>query len=172
MVHRDEQIEAPEVLLIGVDGERIGVVPTSDALDRARSDNLVLIEVQPAAKPPVCRLMNADDVAAREKREVDVEPFEIRTIRFPLGLSETDFKLKTRHGSAFLDQGGAVEIRIPFHTGGRRSGERASARTLLVRIQEALLPAGNKPNRTRYEADELIALFNPRKGECPDEDQC
>jgi translation initiation factor IF-3 len=171
MVRRNEQIEAPEVLLIGVDGERIGVVPTPDALDRARADGLVLIEVQPTACPPVCRLMNAEELTTREAREVDVEPLEIRTIRFPLGLSETDFRLKTRHGSAFLDQGGAVEIRIPFHTGGRRSGERASARTLLERIQEALLPAGNKPHRTRYEAGELIALFNPRKGECPDVDQ-
>lgn len=54
----NEQIRADEVRLIGEDGEAIGVVPLSEAFERARAAELDLVEISPTAKPPVCRIMD------------------------------------------------------------------------------------------------------------------
>ncbi|MCC8191102.1 MAG: translation initiation factor IF-3 [Planctomycetes bacterium] len=54
----NEQIRGEEVRLIGEDGEALGVVPLSEAFDRARTAELDLVEISPTAKPPVCRIMD------------------------------------------------------------------------------------------------------------------
>ncbi len=51
-------IKRREVRLIDENGEMIGVMPTQRALDIARERNLDLVEVQPNAIPPVCKLMD------------------------------------------------------------------------------------------------------------------
>ena len=159
----DEEITASEVLLIGAEGAKIGVCSRRQALERARGEGLRLVEVQPAASPPVCRLMSAEAVSERGAGAPVRPPvLETRTIRFPLGLSETDFQLKIRHGLAFLRQGGAVRVHIPFHTGGRRPGERHSAAVLLEQIEEALSTAGKKTDPFRGEEDGLVAVISPR----------
>ena len=53
-VRSNEQIRVPQVRLIGVNGEQIGIVPTRDALRRAQEEGYDLVEVAPLAKPPVC----------------------------------------------------------------------------------------------------------------------
>lgn len=57
VIHADEQIGAPEVLLIGKDGEKLGVKAISEALALAREKGLTLVEVSPEETPPVCRLL-------------------------------------------------------------------------------------------------------------------
>lgn len=54
----NEQIRGDEVRLIGEDNEPLGVVPLSQAFDRARAAELDLVEISPTAKPPVCRIMD------------------------------------------------------------------------------------------------------------------
>ena len=57
-VRVNERIRVREVRLIDEDGKQIGVIPTREALDAARERGLDLVEVQPNAVPPVCRLMD------------------------------------------------------------------------------------------------------------------
>jgi translation initiation factor IF-3 len=54
----NEQIRVPEVRLIGVDGQQVGVMPVKEALAHAAEANLDLVEVAPQANPPVCRVMD------------------------------------------------------------------------------------------------------------------
>jgi len=46
------------VRLIGPDGEQVGIVPTVEALAAAEAAEMDLVEIQPTAEPPVCRIMN------------------------------------------------------------------------------------------------------------------
>ena len=57
-VRINEQIRAPEVRLIGADGQQIGVMPAKEALAHAVEAHLDLVEVAPQANPPVCRIMD------------------------------------------------------------------------------------------------------------------
>ncbi|MBQ5781747.1 MAG: translation initiation factor IF-3, partial [Spirochaetaceae bacterium] len=54
----NEQIRVREVRLIGEDGSQLGVIPTVDALRRAREQDLDLVEVSPSANPPVCKILD------------------------------------------------------------------------------------------------------------------
>ena len=61
----NERIRVPEVRLIGDDGSQIGVIKTDEALQIARDRDLDLVEVAPEARPPVCRVLAHDRLAAR-----------------------------------------------------------------------------------------------------------
>ncbi len=69
----NERIRTREVRLIDENGEMIGVMPTQRALDIARERNLDIVEVQPNAIPPVCKLMDYGrykyEQAKKEKRK-------------------------------------------------------------------------------------------------------
>jgi translation initiation factor IF-3 len=50
--------DLPRVRVIGASGEMLGVIDIGDALRLARQDSLDLVEVNPKATPPVCRLLD------------------------------------------------------------------------------------------------------------------
>src|SRR5688500_4633338 len=54
----NDRVRAPEVRLIGPDGEQVGIVSREQALSRAEAANLELVEVAPNAEPPVCKIMD------------------------------------------------------------------------------------------------------------------
>ena len=90
--------------------------------------------------------------ASRAGRRVD-EP-ELRTLRFPVGLSETDFRLKVGHGIAFLAQGGALEVAV--------RGERAAAGELVDRVVAEFAVCAEPAGEARRTADEIIVVLKPR----------
>lgn len=48
----------PRVRVIGSDGEMIGVLTRDEALSMAEDEGLDLVEIQPQADPPVCKIMD------------------------------------------------------------------------------------------------------------------
>ena len=54
----NENIRFPEVLVIGPDGEQLGVMSSREAQFKANEYDLDLMCVAPNAKPPVCKIIN------------------------------------------------------------------------------------------------------------------
>ncbi len=54
----NDQITAKEVRVIGEEGEQLGVLSLSTALDQADKAGLDLVLMSPNANPPVCKLMD------------------------------------------------------------------------------------------------------------------
>jgi len=54
----NEQIRITPIRVIDQDGNQLGVIPTQEALDKAKEAGLDLVEVAGDAKPPVCRIMD------------------------------------------------------------------------------------------------------------------
>lgn len=54
----NEQIISPEVFLIDENGEKIGAVPRTKALQRAQEAELDLVEVNPLVTPPVVKIID------------------------------------------------------------------------------------------------------------------
>ena len=63
------EINAPEIRLVGEEGEQLGIVPLADALAKAEAAELDLVEIAPTAKPPVCRIMDYGKFKYRESEE-------------------------------------------------------------------------------------------------------
>src|SRR3546814_19867182 len=75
------EIRVPEVRLIGVDGEQLGVVKTSDALDLSEQSEVDLVEIAPNAEPPVCRLMDSGKFKYQEQKRQQEARSEERRVR-------------------------------------------------------------------------------------------
>ena len=166
----NDAIRAPSVLLIEPDGAAVGVLPLPEALARARAAGCDLVEVNPRATPPVCRLMEPGRAETHARKRPHVSPpAEVRALRFRSGVSETDIRLKARHGRAFLADGGAVELRIEIGSGDEHgAGDAAqAAHGLLERLRDELSSVGTCSMPPTRQQGELLALLLPRAGTEP-----
>jgi translation initiation factor IF-3 len=67
----DRRIKAREVRVVGANGEQLGVLPTDQALARAQAEGLNLVEVNPMARPPVCKIMDYGRFKYEEKKKAN-----------------------------------------------------------------------------------------------------
>ena len=104
----NDEIRVSQVRLIGPNGEQVGVIATSVALNLAKEANLDLVEVAPNAKPPVAKLIDYgkykynEKIKAREARR-NQSTAEIKEIRFRLKIDDHDFEVKKGHVVRFLN---------------------------------------------------------------------
>ena len=118
----NERIRVPEVRLVDDEGEQLGVMPTRDALKKAEESGLDLVEVAPAADPPVCRLMDYGKFryeANRKEREArkirkSKPSNELREVRLKTRIGEHDRSAKTRQVKRLLGEGSKVKVSVMF----------------------------------------------------------
>jgi len=107
------------VRLVGVDGEQLGIVPTEDAMQRARTLDLDLVEVAPNADPPVCRIMDYGKFKyMQSKREQEARKkqtvIQVKEIKVRPKTDEHDLNVKIRHIRRFLEDGDKVKVTVRF----------------------------------------------------------
>ncbi len=127
--------------LIDEEGQQLGILPVVQALRVARERDLDLVEVAPAAKPPVCRLLNygkyiyekakKDKEARKAQRQI-----EIKEIRMRPKIGDHDLAFKTRRVREFLGDGAKVRLRVRFR--GRERSYPEIGRELLDKLSEEL----------------------------------
>ena len=113
------QIRSPEVRLIDADGTNVGVVSTTEAKRIARDAELDLVEVAPAANPPVCRVMDVGKfIYERQKKERESRrqqtKIEVKEIRLRPKTTAHHRSFKVRDARKWLNQGKKVKVRIRF----------------------------------------------------------
>ncbi len=112
-------IRAPKVRLIGPNGDNLGVVSRSEALQIARAADLDLVEVAPNANPPVCRVMDFGKfLYERSKKERQARKSqaktEVKELRLRPKTSEHHREFKVRSARKWLEKGMKVRVRILF----------------------------------------------------------
>ncbi|MEJ2761973.1 MAG: translation initiation factor IF-3 [Gammaproteobacteria bacterium] len=137
--HRlNEEITAPEVRLIGSDGEQIGIVPLAKAQESADEAEMDLVELVPNAEPPVCRIMdfgkyqfdqNKKKQAAKKKQK----QIQIKEVKFRPGTEESDYQVKLRNIQRFLTHGDKVKVTLRFR--GREMVHQELGSQMLERIE-------------------------------------
>ena len=115
----NEKIRAREVQLIGVNGEKFGVLSLDEALDKAAEARLDLVLVSPGTKPPVCKLMNYGkykfEQAKREKEaRKNQKVLEMKELRVTPNIEKHDFEFKAKNARKFLEDGNKVKITVRF----------------------------------------------------------
>ncbi len=127
--------------LIDEEGQQLGIFPTLQALRIARERDLDLVEVAPAANPPVCRLLNYGKyIYEKAKKEKEARKaqrqIEIKEIRMRPKIGDHDLAFKTRRVREFLGDGAKVRLRVRFR--GRERSYPEIGRELLERLSEEL----------------------------------
>jgi translation initiation factor IF-3 len=107
------------VRLVGTEGEQLGVVAIGEALQRARSAELDLVEVAPKADPPVCRIMDYGKFKyMQSKREQEARKkqtiIQVKEIKVRPKTDEHDLNVKIRHIRRFLEEGDKVKVTVRF----------------------------------------------------------
>jgi translation initiation factor IF-3 len=109
------------VRVIDEEGNQLGIMPTMEALRTARDRGLDLVEVQPMANPPVCRIMDhgrhkyEQEMRAREsKRQSSSRATELKEVQLSPVIAEHDLGIRVGHAQRFLDEGSKVRLTVRF----------------------------------------------------------
>ena len=140
--HRtNRQIRVPEVRLIGLKGEQLGVVKTDEALRMAQEAEVDLVEVAAAASPPVCRLLDygkfryskqKKDAEAKKKQHVT----QLKELRIRPGTDIHDVARQLKKAQEFLEDGQRVKFTLRFR--GREMAHQDLGRGKLTSIANQL----------------------------------
>jgi translation initiation factor IF-3 len=114
-VRINEAIKAKELRVIGANGENLGVIPTRDAQKLAEEANLDLIEISPAAQPPVAKIMDYGKYQyelKKKAKEVKAKSHvtETKGVQVKIGTGENDLNLKAKRAAEWLTEGHRVKI--------------------------------------------------------------
>lgn len=113
----NERILAPEVRVIGPEGENIGVLPRLEAIERAKSFELDLIEISANAVPPVCKIADFGRYQYEEAKKEKVskakqKTSEVKEIQIKIGTGEGDLALKAKKATEWLKEGNRVKVEL------------------------------------------------------------
>ena len=115
----NENIRFSQVLLIGPNGEQLGVMSSREAQLQANKYNLDLYCVAPNANPPVCKVLNygkyryEQQKKAKENRKNQTR-IEIKEIQLTPQIGQHDLETKARAASKFLLEGNKVKVGVRF----------------------------------------------------------
>ncbi len=112
----NNQITAPELRVIGEQGENLGVMSRDEAIKLARPDaGIDLIEISAQAKPPVARLMSYDKFRYDEEKRIKKERLAqksaaMKAVQITAKAAHNDLMVKVRQVEKFFAQGHPVEV--------------------------------------------------------------
>lgn len=113
----NEHILTPEVRLLGMENENIGIMKTAEALIKAREIGVDLVEINPKADPPVCKLVEFTKFKYQKEKEAKKQKAsshesEIKGIRLSVRIGEHDLNVRLAQAEEFLDSGDRVKAEI------------------------------------------------------------
>jgi translation initiation factor IF-3 len=124
---------------MGSTGEQLGVMKLSDALRKAQSLELDLVEVAPTANPPVCKIVDFGkyryDLSKQEKDRKS-SGAKLKEIKFRVNIDDHDYMTKIRHGEEFLDKGNKVRVQLQFR--GREMAHQEFGMQLMEKVKNDL----------------------------------
>ena len=132
-------IRVPQVRVISADGEQLGIIATSEALNQARLAGLDLVEVAPDAKPPVCKIMNFGKFKYQQKKKVvkqQAPKGRLKELRMRPKTGENDIMVKVNKAREFLSKKDKVLISINFR--GREMAHIEEGAKLMEFVMEKL----------------------------------
>ena len=161
----NDRIRAPEIRLIGADGENVGVVTPARGLELAQEAGLDLVEISPNAVPPVCKIMDLGKFKyEQQKREAEARKkqkiIEIKEIKFRPGTDTHDYDVKMRSVMKFLTEGDKVKVTLRFR--GREMAHQQLGLELLNRVASDVGEAGKIESMPKLEGRQMVMMIAPK----------
>lgn len=163
---KNHEIRVPRVRVIGSDGEMIGVLSRDEALSMAEDEGLDLVEIQPNAEPPVCKIMDFGKFKFEMQKKANEakkkqKQVEIKELKFRPVTDEGDYQIKMRNIRRFLEEGDKVKINIRFR--GREMSHQELGRQMAERIEAELGDDIVIESRPRLEGRQMVMMIAPKK---------
>lgn len=151
--------------MIDANGEQLGIMLTQDAMARAEEANLQLVEVNPKASPPVCKIMDYGKFkyeTAKRDREAkkNQKTTELKEVKFRPKTHDHDFDFKTRHIRRFLDEGDKVKLVVQFR--GREITHPETGRAILEKVIRELVDVATVLQLAQMEGNRMNMVLAPK----------
>jgi len=132
----------------------------------AEEAGLDLVEIQPTAEPPVCRLMDYGRFRFDQKKKVNEarkkqKQVQIKEIKFRPGTDEGDYQVKLRNLTRFLNEGDKAKVTMRFR--GREHAHRELGLDLLKRVEGDLADISIVEQQPQMEGRQMIMVLGPKK---------
>lgn len=160
----NELIRAAEVRVIADDGEQLGVMTPADAIERAQSVGLDLVEVAPGSKPPVCRIMDYGRYKYEQKKKrtgknKQAHAAALKEVKLRPGTDMHDLTFKLNNARRFLMDGDKVKVTVMFR--GREMVHTSRGRHQLDEVVEQLKGVAKLENAPRMEGRFMSMILVP-----------
>jgi translation initiation factor IF-3 len=161
----NEAISAPQVRVVGPDGEILGILSVDEALQKAESFGLDLVEVAPGAEPPVCKILDYgkfkyEDQKRKAEARKKQKTIDIKEIKMRPGIDAHDYDVKMRSMRRFLDEGDKVKVTLRFR--GRELAHQELGYKVLERVRTDLDELAKVEQMPRMEGRQMIMVVSPR----------
>jgi translation initiation factor IF-3 len=160
----NNRITAPEVQVIGSDGDNIGILNTNEAISMAKEQGLDLIEISPNAKPPVCKIIDMGkfkydaqkkaNVAKKKQKIVLLKEIKMRPVT-----EAHDYDFKVKNAKKFIGKGDKVKFTIRFK--GRELQHSHLGRELMDKIKVDMQDIGKVELHPKFDGKQMIMVIQP-----------
>jgi translation initiation factor IF-3 len=160
----NEQIRISPVRLIGATGEQLGVVPTAQALERAREAGLDLVEMAADERPPVCKILDYGKMrfeASQKNSKNKTRQQKVKEIRVRPKTGDHDVDTKVNQARKFLEHNDKVQVTVLFR--GREMQHQQEGRRVLDQVLEKLADLGKVERPPSMDGRKMTALLMPLK---------
>ena len=161
----NHRIRVPVVRVIAADGSMLGVLGTQEAMRMAQEQGLDLVEVNPKADPPVCKILDFGKYKYEEKKKAGEAKrkqtvVEIKEIKLRPKTDDHDLAFKVKAARRFLEAGHKVKFTVRFR--GREITHPEKAREQLDFVITETEDIANLEARAAMEARTMTALVAPK----------
>jgi translation initiation factor IF-3 len=158
----NEQIRISPIRLIGAGGEQLGLVPTSQALERAREAGLDLVEVAPDERPPVCKILDYGKMRFEASlKSSKPKQQKLKEIRVRPKTGDHDVDTKVSQARRFLEHNDKVQVTVLFR--GREIQHVQEGKRVLDLVLEKLADVGKVERLPSMDGRKMVALLTPLK---------
>lgn len=162
----NENIRFKEVLVIGPEGEQLGVMMRREALEKAFDYEMDLFCVAPNGNPPVCKIMDygryrfelqKKNKEAKKKQHVT----ELKTIRLSPVIDIGDFNTKLRHAIDWVQDGMKVKVDMRFR--GRMITRQVVGKEVMNQFIEQISEFASVEKAPSMEGNTMSVVLSPKK---------
>ncbi len=162
----NEEVRVPEVRLIGVNNEQLGVMKTEDARTYAYNNGVDLVLIAPTAEPPVCRAVDYGKFCfERDKREKEAKKkqvvVKVKEVQLSCRIEQHDFDTRVNQAKRFLGEGNKVKVVVRFR--GREMSHMDLGREVIEKFIAALEGIGQNDKKPTLEGRFMSVMLSPVK---------
>ena len=162
----NEQIRDKEIRLIGENGEQLGIMSARDAMKMAKEAELDLVKIAPAAKPPVCKIIDYGKYRyeqARKEKEAKKKQktIEVKEVRLSPNIDVNDLNTKVGAARKFIEKGNKVKVTLRFR--GREMAHMQSSKHILDDFAEQLKDVASVDKPPKIEGRNMTTFLTEKR---------
>ena len=152
--------------MIGEDGEQLGIMSAKEALQLAKEAELDLVKIAPAAKPPVCKIIDYGkyryELARKEKEAKKKQKvIEVKEVRLSPNIDDNDLNTKINAARKFIEKGNKVKVTLRFR--GREMAHMFKSKYILDDFAEKLADIATVDKPAKVEGRSIVLFLTAKR---------